>query len=363
MRRMTTALAGLLASTPALAAPAVPDLGTPAGWLPVAFTAVMGLAMLAYVVLDGYDLGVGVLMRGATDEEKDRMVASIGPFWDANETWLVLGVGILLVAFPMAHGVILSALYLPVALMLLGLTLRGVAFDFRVKARDRLKPRWNTAFHVGSLLATLAQGYMLAQLVMGFEQGWGAFAFGLLIGVCLVAGYALLGAGWLILKTDGALQRKAVRWAHRSLWLTALGIAAVSIATPLLSERIFEKWFTLPWVVLLMPVPIATGVLFFVIDRSLRRLPTRLADGNEYGAWVPFAGAIGIFVLAFYGLAYSLFPYLVVDRLTIWQAAAAPESLMIVFVGACVVLPVIIGYTVFAYRVFSGKLQQVGYLP
>jgi cytochrome bd ubiquinol oxidase subunit II len=337
------------------------DLTTPAGWLPAAFLAVMGLAMLAYVVLDGYDLGVGILMRRVEDAQKDRMVASIGPFWDANETWLVLGVGVLLVAFPKAHGVILGALYLPVALMLLGLTLRGVAFDFRVKAKAQHKPLWNRAFYGGSLIATLAQGYMVGQLVMGFEGGWGAMAFGALIAVCLVAGYALLGAGWLIIKTDGALQQQAVRWARGSLWLTALGVAAVSIATPWLSERIFDKWFSLPYIVLLAPVPIATAVLFFVVDRSLRRLPVRLGQGNEYGAWVPFGGTIGIFLLAFYGLAYSVFPYLVVDELTIWHAAAAPESLMIVFVGACVVLPVIVGYTVFAYRVFGGKAQALEY--
>lgn len=329
--------------------------------LPVIFMVLMGISMLVYVISDGYDLGVGMLMHRATPAEKDVMIASIGPFWDANETWLVLGVGILLVAFPRAHGAILTALYLPVAVMLLGLTLRGVAFDFRVKARDRHKAAWNTAFYAGSVIATVAQGYMLGQLVMGFEGGWGAMAFGALIGVCLVAGYALLGAGWLVIKTDGALQQQAVRWARGSLWLTALGIAAVSIATPMLSERIFDKWFSLPEIVLLAPVPIATAVLFFVVDRSLRRLPTRLAEGNEYGAWVPFGGAIGIFVLAFYGLAYSLFPYLVVDRMTIWQAASAPESLMIIFVGACVVLPVIIGYTVFAYRVFSGKAQALDY--
>jgi cytochrome d ubiquinol oxidase subunit II len=341
--------------------PGMIDLNARAGWLPVAFLAVMGLAMLAYVVLDGYDLGVGILMRRADDAQKDRMVASIGPFWDANETWLVLGVGVLLVAFPKAHGVILGALYLPVALMLLGLTLRGVAFDFRVKAKAQHKPLWNRAFYAGSLIATLAQGYMLGQLVMGFEDGWGAMLFGVLIAVCLVAGYALLGAGWLIIKTDGELQQQAVRRARGSLWLTALGVAAVSIATPWLSERIFDKWFSLPYIVLLMPVPIATAVLFFVVDRSLRRLPVRLETGNEYGTWVPFGGTIGIFLLAFYGLAYSLFPYLVVDKLTIWQAAAAPESLTIVFVGACVVLPVIVGYTIFAYRVFGGKAQALEY--
>ena len=351
--------AAALPATGAMTSP--PDLATPSGWLPVAFLLVMGLSMLAYVVLDGYDLGVGILMRRAEDAQKDLMIASIGPFWDANETWLVLGVGVLLVAFPAAHGIILGALYLPVALMLLGLTLRGVAFDFRVKARSHDKPLWNRAFYGGSLLATAAQGYMLGQLVMGFASGWGAALFGALIAVCLVAGYALLGAGWLILKTDGELQLRAVRWARGSLWLSAVGVAAVSIATPWLSERIFDKWFSLPNLVLLAPIPVATAVLFLVIERSLRRLPVRLAQGNEYGIWVPFAGAIGIFALAFYGLAYSLFPYLVVERLTIWQAAAAPESLMIVFVGACVVLPLIVGYTVFAYRVFRGKAQALDY--
>jgi len=338
-----------------------PDLSTPAGWLPVAFLVVMGLSMLAYVVLDGYDLGVGILMRRATGAERDVMVSSIGPFWDANETWLVLGVGILLVAFPAAHGVILGALYLPVALMLLGLILRGVAFDFRVKAKAQHQALWNRAFYAGSLLATLSQGYMLGLLVMGFETGWLPMLFGALIAVCLVSGYVLLGAGWLIIKTEGELQQKAVRWARKSLWLTAVGIAAVSIATPWLSERIFDKWFALPWIVLLAPIPIATAVLFYVVDRSLRRLPKRLSDGNEYGIWVPFGGTIGIFLLAFYGLAYSLFPYLVIDRLSIWQAASAPESLMIIFVGACVVLPVIIGYTAFAYRIFRGKAQPLDY--
>jgi cytochrome d ubiquinol oxidase subunit II len=339
----------------------IPDLMTPAGWLPVAFVAVMGLAMLAYVILDGYDLGVGILLRTASDDQKDFMVASIGPFWDANETWLVLGVGVLLVAFPLAHGTILGALYLPVTLMLIALVLRGVAFDFRVKARDRHKPLWNQIFHLGSLGATLAQGYMLGLLIMGFEHHLGAVLFALLIGVCLAAGYSLLGAGWLILKTTGELQQRAVGWARRSLWLTAVGVAAVSIATPWLSPRIFDKWFSMPYLVLLAPVPLATVLLFFIVARSLARLPTRLASGNEYGAWVPFAGTIGIFLLAFYGLAYSLFPYLVVDELTIWQAAAAPESLMITFVGAVIVLPVIVGYTVFAYKVFGGKARLLDY--
>ena len=336
-------------------------LRAPGGWLPLAFLAIMGLAMLAYVVLDGYDLGVGVLLRAASDGDKDTMVASIGPFWDANETWLVLGVGILLVAFPLAHGVILGALYLPVALMLVGLTLRGVAFDFRTKAGADRKAMWNLAFHGGSVLAGLAQGYMLGRWVTGFrDDGWAAL-FSALIAVCLLGTYALLGAGWLIMKTEGALQLAAVRWARRCLGLTALGVAAISAATPLISPDIFERWFSLPYVVLLAPLPLATLLLFFIVERSLRRLPTRLAQGNGYGDWVPFAGAVGIVMLAFYGLAYSLFPWLVVDRLTIWQAASSAESLWIIFVGAAIVLPVIVGYTVFSYRVFQGKATALEY--
>jgi cytochrome d ubiquinol oxidase subunit II len=336
-------------------------LQVPGGWLPLAFLALMGLAMLAYVILDGYDLGVGALLGAAGERDKDTMVASIGPFWDANETWLVLGVGILLVAFPPAHGLILGALYLPVALMLVGLTLRGVAFDFRTKAGAERKALWNRAFNAGSVLASLAQGYMLGQWVTGFRgDAWGTL-FSALIAVCLLGTYMLLGSSWLIMKTEGALQLAAVRWARVSLGLTAAGVLAISVATPLVSPAIFERWFTLPYVLLLAPLPLATLLLCFIVERSLRRLLTRLALGNAYGDWVPFAGAVGIVMLAFYGLAYSLFPWLVVDRLTVWQAASSTDSLWIIFVGACVVLPVIAGYTAFSYVVFRGKATLLQY--
>ena len=338
-----------------------PDLTQAAGWMPIVFLVVMGLAMLAYVILDGYDLGVGVLMRSASDEDKDIMIASIGPFWDANETWLVLGVGILLTVFPRAHGVILGALYLPVAAMLIGLILRGVAFDFRVKARAALKPLWNRLFYVGSLLSSWSQGYMLGSLITGFDASGWTIIFNSVIGLALVAAYCLLGAGWLIIKTEGELQLRAVRWARVSLLFTMAGIAAISIATPLISPSIFAKWFSFPNIVLLIPIPAATAVLFAVIYRSLQRLPVRLAQGNEYGAWVPFGGTVGVFLLAFYGLAYSLFPWLVIDKLNIWQAATAPEAMKVIFAGAAVVLPVIVGYTVFAYRVFWGKSTALKY--
>ena len=339
----------------------IPDLTQPAGWLPLVFALVMALSMLAYVVLDGYDLGVGVLMRNADDAHKDTMIASIGPFWDANETWLVLGVGVLLVAFPMAHGVILGALYLPVALMLLALTLRGVAFDFRVKAHANHKPLWDRAFFAGSLLAGWSQGFMLGGLITGFKGDVWSNLFSTLIGFCLLAAYCLLGAGWLIMKTEGALQLKAVAWARASLWLTALGVAAISVVTPWVSARIFDKWFSFPNVVMLLPIPLMTLVLFGIMARSLKRLPVRLKDNNHYGAAVPFSCTVGVFLLSFYGLAYSLFPWLVIDQLTVWQAASSTEALMVIFYGVVIVLPVIIGYTVFAYRVFWGKSTALSY--
>jgi len=257
--------------------------------------------------------------------------------------------------------VILGSLYLPVALMLISLTLRGVAFDFRVKARAAHKPLWDRAFYAGSLLASWSQGFMLGSLITGFATDWGSRVFSALIGLCLMAAYCLLGAGWLIMKTEGALQLKAVRWAQGSVWLTGAGVVAISVATPWVSQRIFDKWFSFPNIVLLLPIPAMTLALFIVIARSLKRLPTRLAQGNQYGAAVPFACTVGIFLLAFYGLAYSLFPWLVVDKLTIWQAASAPEALLVIFYGTVVVLPVIIGYTVFAYRVFWGKSSALQY--
>ena len=298
-------------------------------------------------------------MRRAGEDDKDSMIASIGPFWDANETWLVLGVGILLTVFPMAHGVILGKLYLPVAMMLIGLVLRGVAFDFRVKAHAARKTLWNRVFYSGSLMASWSQGYMLGSLITGFAATAWVIAFNAVIGLALVAAYCLLGAGWLIIKTEGQLQLQAVHWARGSLLFTMAGIAAISLATPLVSPSIFAKWFSFPNIILLVPIPAATGVLFWVIFRSLQRLPLRLAQGNEYGIGVPFGATVGVFLLAFYGLAYSLFPWLVIDKLNIWQAATAPEAMGVILAGAAVVLPLIIGNTVFAYRVFWRKSTEL----
>lgn len=325
--------------------------------LPVVFAALMGIAILAYVVLDGYDLGVGMLMVFADRAEKDRMISAIGPFWDANETWLVLGVGLLLVAFPAAHGMVLTALYLPVALMLLGLILRGVAFEFRVKSPDAHLPWWDRIFVFGSTLASLTQGYMLGHYIMGFADGAGAQAFAILSAICVAAAYAFVGSSWLIAKLDGELQRRAVGWAKTALVLTAFGMLAVSVATPLVSARIFERWFAFPNIIGLLPIPLMTGAIFLALWVFLRRWPR--ADHSL--DIVPFLGALTLFVLGFFGLAYSFYPYVVPEKLTVWDAASAPESLLIIFAGAVVVLPFIAGYTAFSYYVFRGKANELHY--
>jgi cytochrome bd ubiquinol oxidase subunit II len=325
--------------------------------LPLVFVVLMALAMLIYVVLDGYDLGVGILLRHAEDADKDRMVASIGPFWDANETWLVLGTGLLLVAFPLAHGVILTALYLPVAAMLIGLILRGVAFDFRAKAHDEHRPLWNLAFWIGSLMASLAQGWMLGSYILGFRDDAVGLGFAALIAVCLCAGYALLGGCWLVMKTEGELRLRAAKWAYRALWLTGLGIAAVSLATPYASPRIFEKWFALPNLFLLAPIPLLSAFVFVACETGLRRV----LRGRQDQDGRPFIAAVLLFLLAFVGLAYSLFPYLVVDRITYVDAAAATGSLKFILVGALITLPMILAYTVFVYRVFWGRSGALSY--
>lgn len=325
--------------------------------LPVVFAGLMGLSILIYVILDGFDLGVGVLFAVSKDEYKDKMIASIGPFWDANETWLVLAVGLLLVAFPAAHGVILSTLYLPVAIMLIGLIARGIAFEFRAKANVEEKWLWNRIFFAGSFITALSQGYMLGAYVLGLEQGLFQILFGILVAFCLVATYAAIGAAWLIYKTEGELQKRSVKWMQVALVFTAIGMVVISITTPLASERIFNKWFSLPEFIGLAPLPLITGGLFIFLFWQLAHLPHK----KDRFSLLPFAGITGIMILGFFGLAYSFYPYVVPEKMTIYDAASAPESLLIILVGTLFVLPVIIGYSIFAYKVFGGKAGELRY--
>lgn len=331
--------------------------GDPAVWLPLTFAGLMGFSILVYVVLDGFDLGVGLLSPLASVEHRDRMIASIGPFWDANETWLVLAIGLLLVAFPQAHGMILSGLYLPVAFMLIGLILRGVAFEFRVKAPTSHKPAWDWAFFAGSLMTSLSQGFMLGMYITGLEWTLPAVVFSALTALFLTVGYSFIGATWLIYKTEGLLQLKTVEWARGGIWGLMGGVAAISIASPLASPRIFERWFNFPEILFLAPLPLTFALIVGLVIILLRRLPT----ADDAFSILPFLATVILFTLAFAGLAYSFYPYVVPDRLTIYEAAAAPESLIIILVGAVFVIPVIIAYSTLAYTVFRGKAKPLTY--
>lgn len=324
--------------------------------LPLIWAAVLGLAVAMYVILDGFDLGIGLLFPLARDErERDQMMASIKPFWDGNETWLVLGGGGLLVAFPKAYAILMPALYLPVILMLLGLIFRGVAFEFRHLSRS--KRQWNLAFAGGSAVAAVAQGMILGGLIQGIDVANGAFAggafdwatpFGLLCGLGVAAGYALLGATWLIMKTEGAVAERARAQARLLLLVVLAFMAAVSLWTPLAFPRIAERWFSLPNFYYLWPVPVVTGLVALFAWRSIGRNDNAL----------PFVAAIGLFLLGYLGLVISSFPYLVPPSLTIWDTAAAPASQVFMLVGTLIMLPIILGYTVMIYWLFRGKVRE-----
>ncbi|WP_226642670.1 cytochrome d ubiquinol oxidase subunit II [Microbulbifer variabilis] len=328
-------------------------------WLPVIFIGLMGLAVLVYAILDGYDLGVGILLPlGEEDEaQRDTMIASIGPFWDANETWLVLAIGLLLIAFPIAHNLILMHLYIPAAIMLVGLILRGVAFDFRAKAAVGYKLTWDRTFKAGSIITTLAQGYMLGQYVMGFQPGWQAQLFSAVSALGVTAAYSYMGSTWLVLKTETQLQERAVRWARRAGRATLLGVVAVSAINPLVNPTVFDRWFSYPLVMFVLLIPTLCFLAFIFNDLLLARLPKT----NDRHSALPFALVVTIFLMCFTGLAFSFYPDIVPGQLNIWQAASATVSLKFILVGALIVIPVILIYTAFSYRVFRGKATELHY--
>lgn len=325
--------------------------------LAVIFVALMGLSVLMYAILDGYDLGVGILLPTDNPEHADIMVASIGPFWDANETWLVLAVGLLLIAFPAAHSLTLKALYLPATFMLIGLILRGVAFDFRAKASFSHRPTWNRIFKIGSLIAATTQGYMLGMYVNGFDTSLSGYLFACLSAIGVTCAYCFIGATWLVMKTEGELQLKSIKVAKRTLIVAFCGIAIVSATNLLFNPDIYVKWFTFPNILFLIPIPIVCAVLFVIAFVVLKRL--QLNPHNDAG--IPFILCILIFTLSFAGLGFSFFPYIVPNQITIWQAVAAPESLNFLLYGAIVVVPTILMYTAYSYRVFWGKVQELRY--
>lgn len=325
-------------------------------WLPLVWAAIIAVAVTLYVVLDGFDLGLGILFPYAPEEERrDVMMNSVAPFWDGNETWLILGGGGLFVAFPKAYGIIMSGLYLPVTIMLLALVFRGVAFEFRWVAKPKHQ-FWDTAFTWGSIVAAFAQGVVLGGLLQGITVKDGQFAggaldwltpFPLLCGFALVAGYALLGATWLVMKTEGGLQLWARGRAEIALLLTLAALALVSVWTPLAVPRIAERWFSWPNFLLLAPIPLMSMAAAYACWKGL----VERRDAQ------PFFSAIALFLLGFVGLVISNVPYLVPDTVTVWQAAAAPSSQLFMLVGTLVMLPVILGYTAFVYWTFRGKVR------
>jgi cytochrome d ubiquinol oxidase subunit II len=321
---------------------------------------IIAFAVFAYVVLDGFDLGIGILFPAfGVGEERDQAMNSIAPVWDGNETWLVLGGGGLLAAFPLAYAIILPALYPPLIAMLLALIFRGVAFEFRWRD-PRHRAFWDLAFTGGSFIAAFAQGVTLGALLQGirvtgraYGGGWLDWLtpFSLLTGASVVAAYALLGATWLIWKTEGGTQAHAFRLARHAGGATVAAMLAVSFATPFLDFRYFERWFHLPDIFVLAPIPVAAGVLALLLRRSVRR-------GSEAA---PFWLTIGLFAMCFLGLGIALYPFIIPDALTIWDAAAPEKSQLFMLAGASVLIPTILIYTAWAYWVFRGKVGPDGY--
>lgn len=325
-------------------------------YLPVIWAGLIGTAVAMYVILDGFDLGIGILFPFAESErERDQMMRTIAPFWDGNETWLVLGGGGLLVAFPRAYAVIMPALYLPVIVMLLSLVFRGVAFEFRTVSHS--KTWWSFAFSAGSTLAAFAQGVILGGLIQGIAVKDGAFAgsswhwatpFALLCGLALVSGYALLGATFLNMKAEGPVALRARQQAKWVLFVVLGFMAAVSLWTPFSQPRIAERWFSLPNIYFLWPIPVVTALTVYW-------LWSWIENGREVP---PFLAAIALFLLGYLGLVISNFPYLVPPSLTVWETAAAPASQIFMLLGTLVLLPIILGYVAFIYWLFRGKVRE-----
>ena len=320
------------------------------------WTVILGLGVFIYVALDGFDLGVGMLHGLVQPSERETVMNSIGPFWDGNETWLILGGVGLLAAFPVAFAIIIPAVYFPILVMLLALVFRGVAFEFRFK-EPRLRRFWDWAFCGGSLVATFAQGVVLGSFIQGFKVEGRVFAgssfdfatpFALLTGVALVFGYALLGAGWLVMKTESALQAWSRRAGRVCLVAVSCCIAAVSLWTPLASAAIAQRWFGWPNTALLLPLPALTVAVGLYAWHALKR----------DGAWQSFAASVALFALSFLGIAVSLWPMIVPGHFTLWEAASPESTQAFLLVGTLVLLPVVLFYTGWSYWVFRGKVRQ-----
>jgi cytochrome d ubiquinol oxidase subunit II len=326
--------------------------------LPLIWGGIIATGIFLYVLLDGFDLGVGILFPFApTADCRNKMMNSVAPFWDGNETWLVLGGGGLLASFPLAYAILFPAFYIPLILMLLALVFRGVAFEFRFKAKGGMHQFWGYSFHFGSLFAGLFQGMILGSFVEGVKMSGRTFAgssfdwltpFSIMSGVAVVFGYALLGATWTIMKTEGETQTWARQAAFYVLLYVALFMGLVSLWVPFLNNSIFTRWFDLPNLYYLLPIPILTALGFIRLYKSL-------VERHEYA---PFLLSIFLFSLGYLGLVISLWPWVVPYSVSLWDAAADPKSLSLMLVGVVVFLPVVLGYTGYSYYVFRGKASE-----
>lgn len=324
--------------------------------LPIIFFALMAVAVFFYIIFDGYDLGVGLLFPFVKERaDRDAMVATIDPFWDANETWIVLGVGVLFIAFPKAYGEILVTLYIPTVTMLAGLILRGCAFDFRNTAKKEHQKMWDNLFCLGSYIATMSQGIMIGLYVMGLEQTALSWGFAILTGIAVCFGYALLGSAWLIFKAKDHIRLLAIKTIKNSIFLAFLAIVLISVATAFTNDAVYEKWFTMPNMLYLAPVPIACVILAAII---FIMLPKIAKDTTYKHDWVPYLCAVLIVLCAFIGFGYSMFPDIILGKLTIWEASSAPKSLEFTLWGVGLVLPLILAYTFYVHHIFKGKIEH-----
>jgi cytochrome bd ubiquinol oxidase subunit II len=327
--------------------------------LSIIWAFIIAFAVFVYVVMDGFDLGLGILFPlFPAKADRDVIMNSVAPVWDGNETWLVLGGGGLMAAFPLAYAVLMPAIYTPVIAMLLGLVFRGVAFEFRWRSQ-RERNLWDIAFFGGSLLAALAQGIALGAILQGvhvegrhYAGGWWDWLtpFSILTGLALAVGYALLGATWLVMKTEGGLRDRAYHLSWYLVFAMLGAIGVVSIATPFLHVQYTHRWFSWPNIILTAPVPIAVAAVSALLLRSL-------ANRWDYQ---PFFLTLALFLLSYAGLGISMYPFIVPQSITIWQAASPQSSQIFMLVGVAILIPLILGYTSWAYWVFRGKVRAGG---
>jgi cytochrome d ubiquinol oxidase subunit II len=326
--------------------------------LPLIWAVIIVFAIMMYVIMDGFDLGIGILYPFfKSKDDRDVMMNTVAPVWDGNETWLVLGGAGLMAAFPLAYAVVLSACYLPLMLMLIGLVFRGVAFEFRFKAREHERHFWDKAFIGGSIAATFFQGVTLGTYIQGMQVVGRAYAggpldwispFSIFTGFGLIVAYALLGSTWLIMKTQDSLQQRAFAITRALVWLLLAVIVVISIWTPLLDAKIAQRWFSFPNLIWFAPVPLLVAANTYFLLRALK---------NKRQVW-PFLFTLALVFLGYSGLGISLWPHIIPPSITIWEASSPPQSQGFTLVGALLIIPIILGYTVWAYYVFRGKVKH-----